>query len=33
MKNKHSNFVDYDSNVRKYIFLNNIAIKIYTNKF
>ena len=33
MKNKHSYFVDDDSDMRKYFIFYNNAIKIYTNNF
>ena len=33
MKNEHSHFVNYDSNVRKYFIFGNIAINTYTNNF
>ena len=33
IKNKHSHFVDYDSDVRKYFIFYNIAINTYTNNF
>ena len=32
-KNKHSHFLDYDSDVRKYFIFYNIAINTYTNNF